>query len=191
MADLVQVRSASLAASALMTGAALIAALTISYGVRLADPERRSPPTIIAEMVPLPKAAPRQLPPQAPTEDAVVVAPIPLQQEAVLSSDPVSIAPLTQPVLISDPHWLQRPRGLDRYYPVRAREAGIEGMVSLDCAVTTLGALHCVVTAETPPGWGFAGAALRMSGAYRMVPAMREGERVEGRYRMRIPFTLR
>lgn len=196
MADLVQVRSASLAASAFMAGAALIAALTISYGVRLADSSGPSPPTFLAEMAPqpTPASAPRQQPLQEQSEAAeVVFAPIAPPQESISSRAPAPIgdSSFAQPAPISDPHWLQRPRGLDRYYPVRAREAGVEGVVSLDCTVTTLGGLRCAVTSETPPGWGFAGAALRMSEGYRMVPAMHGSEPVEGRYRMRIPFSLR
>ncbi len=196
MASIVQVRSASLAASALMTGAAIIAALTISYAVRLAGPALDgSPPIFVAEIAPppAPAEAPRQRPAKRATDEAIPVTPEPSAPEEAQPSAPSSIGEVlsTQPISISEPHWLQRPRGLDRYYPTRAREAGVEGSVLLDCAVTTIGALQCAVVSETPANWGFGAAARRMSEAYRMAPATRDGQPVEGRYRMRIPFTLR
>jgi protein TonB len=193
MTSNVRVRGASLAASALTTGAALIAALTMSFGVRLtewSDPPRL---TIVAEVAPPPKPAEITNPtPQRPADVQMAVAPLAGVPELPPAA-PVETGngPLAEPAPISIPHWLQRPRGLDRYYPGRARAAGVEGIVTMECRVTTLGALLCTILSETPPNWGFAAAALRMSEAYRMVPAMREGEPVEGRYRMRIPFTLR
>ncbi len=44
---------------------------------------------------------------------------------------------------------------------------------------------------ETPANWGFGLAALRISRDYRMVPAMRDGQAVEGRHWMRVPFEVR
>lgn len=55
MASLARVRSASLAASGLVTGVALIAALTVSYSVRLADSGGHRPPTFVGEMAPQPE----------------------------------------------------------------------------------------------------------------------------------------
>jgi protein TonB len=176
-----------------MTGAAILAALTISYAVRLADSGiATAPPTFVAEIAapPAPAETPRRPPAKRETEEAVPAPPAPsTPTEAAPSSDGEVLS--TQPISISEPHWLQRPRGLDRYYPTRAREAGVEGSVLLDCAVTTIGALQCAVVSETPANWGFGAAARRMSEAYRMAPATRDGQPVEGRYRMRIPFTLR
>lgn len=87
--------------------------------------------------------------------------------------------------------WVRRPRDLERYYPRRARQLGVEGQVTLDCRVGLNGELTCVVVEETPPNWGFAEAALRIADEHRMIPAMRDGAPVEGRYVMRAPFTLR
>jgi hypothetical protein len=47
------------------------------------------------------------------------------------------------------------------------------------------------VVSETPANWGFGRAALEIAGDYRMVPAMRDGQAIEGRYRMRVPFEVR
>jgi protein TonB len=97
---------------------------------------------------------------------------------------------LAGPAEIVDPRWLRRPSNLDRFYPRRAREAGIEGQAQLDCRVDLHGALDCEAISETPPGWGFGQAAVRIAEAYRMAPAQRDGRPVEGRYRMRVPFNV-
>jgi protein TonB len=95
-----------------------------------------------------------------------------------------------QPPTITSPEWLRRPRDLARYYPERALRHGIEGRVVLDCGVSTLGALSCLVVSQTPANWGFGEAALRISRDYQMVPARQNGIAVEARYRMVVPFQL-
>jgi hypothetical protein len=60
----------------------------------------------------------------------------------------------------------------------------------LDCTVATSGRLVCAIVSETPSHWGFGEAALRISRDHVMVPAMRDGAAVEGRYRMRVPFQV-
>lgn len=94
------------------------------------------------------------------------------------------------PPNIANPHWVRVPRGLDRYYPRRALERGVEGAVTLNCVVATSGRLNCAVVSETPVNWGFGDAALSISRDYQMVPATRDGVPVEGRHRMVIPFRL-
>jgi protein TonB len=93
-------------------------------------------------------------------------------------------------VQIDNPRWSQRPTNLERYYPRRALQREIEGAAVLDCLVSTAGELTCSVISETPRGWDFGAAALRMAADHRMVPATRAGVPVEGRYRMRVPFNL-
>jgi len=100
------------------------------------------------------------------------------------------VTPYVGPPTISNPHWLQTPRDLARYYPMMALRRDIEGEVQLDCLVTIAGALQCSVASETPANWGFGAAAIRIAQDYRMVPAMRDGAPVEARYRMRVPFRL-
>lgn len=194
MGQNMETRVVSVAASALFMGAAVMGALTMSYTIK--EQEWRAPPGIqIFRPPPEPPPKPVQpvrhaLAPIAPTEPAQS-APVAPEAPAEAVSFPVAPqAPVVGPVEIVDPHWTSRPAGLDRYYPRRAREAGREGAALLDCRVTTSGALACVVFSETPGGWGFGAAALRMAGDYRMTPAMRDDVPVEGRYRMRVPFRL-
>jgi len=110
---------------------------------------------------------------------------------ATVDSDPNGlVTPDPGPPTISNPHWLQTPRDLARYYPIMALRREIEGAVQLDCLVTTTGALQCAVVSETPASWGFGAAAIRIAQDYRMVPATRDGAPIEARYRMRVPFRL-
>jgi protein TonB len=85
---------------------------------------------------------------------------------------------------------LRRPTNLEIYYPGRARDRGVEGVVQLDCVVQVDGRLNCTIVSETPGGWQFGNAALRMARDHRMAPAARDGVPVEATYRMRVPFSL-
>jgi protein TonB len=139
---------------------------------------------------PVTNTPPRTLPPTSGFEQIETVLPTndlaPL--EPVVSTDAIG-APYTPP-MITNPRWVQRPSGLENYYPRRALLRGVEGQVVLDCLVTTAGTLNCAVVSETPANWGFAEAALRISRDYRMVPAELDGVPTEGRYRMVAPFRL-
>lgn len=53
------------------------------------------------------------------------------------------------------------------------------------------GALACSVAEETPEGRGFGAAALRLSQAYQMEAATRDGRPVEVMCTLTIPFQLR
>lgn len=189
-----QTRAASLGASSLLIGLAVISALTLRY----VAPVWRIPEPQVIESVTEPTPAaqpleprPRVQPPRAPTQASAAVPPIaapPLE----VSTGPAQISePFAPgPALITNPHWVRRPSDLARYYPRRAATMNVEGMAMLDCVVRTSGALDCAVVSETPEGWGFGAAALRIAGEHRMTPASRDGEPVEARYRMRVPFDL-
>ena len=128
---------------------------------------------------------------------------IPVNQTAVISAPPlqpqvqpntqtpqiVTTVPPTQtmtsitPRIIRDPSWLSRPSAdeMNREYPQRALELGRTGLVSIGCAVSTSGALTgCVVADETPAGFGFGAAALRLSKRFRMSPRTEDGLPVGG-----------
>ena len=193
MAQSLAMRATSLAASAALLAFAGIAALTVSWtvaqlapqpegGVILSEPE----PTTLPPATPvIPRTHPvdTSRPADQPAEPATT---------ASISTDPGATGPVVDPgpPTISNPHWLQTPRDLARYYPMMAVRREIEGAVQLDCLVTTSGALQCAVVSETPANWGFGAAALRIAENYRMVPATRDSAPVEGRYRMHVPFRL-
>jgi protein TonB len=95
------------------------------------------------------------------------------------------------PLEITDPHWLNRPQDLSRYYPPRALRRGMEGQVRIDCVVDVTGWLtNCTLLDEAPANWGFGQAALRIAREHRMSPALRDGVPVTARYRMIVPFSL-
>ena len=192
MAQSLAMRATSLAASTAMLALAGIAALTVSWTVaRLApppegnviisEPEPTSPP-------PHTPATPRTYP--VDTSVQTNQAAEPATTIAISTDSGATGAAVPGPPTISNPHWLQTPRDLARYYPMMALRREIEGAVQLDCLVTTTGALQCAVVSETPANWGFGVAAIRIAQDYRMVPAMRDGAPVEARYRMRVPFRL-
>jgi protein TonB len=140
---------------------------------------------VVAETAPPARAeqpAPRPPPPpdlEREHEEAAPSAPAPAPQ-------PASAGP---PPEITEPVWLQRPRDTARFYPRAAFVQGVEGRVVLDCFVEVNGRLECSVTSETPPGQGFADAALAIAAAHVMQPATQNGAPVRARYRMIVPFS--
>lgn len=191
MSQTLAMRATSLAGSAALLGFAVMAALSVSYTVqRIAE---RNPPAIesMIESAPPPPELPRNReppPPDAAAPTFTDAAPLATDSDAPPIETTMPVA--QGPVMIESPRWAERPRDLARYYPRRAIPRGVEGEVVLDCLVSTAGALRCAVASETPANWGFGEAALRIAHDHRMVPASRNGEPVEGRYRMRVPFQL-
>lgn len=189
------VRAASIMMSAALLGAALIAAMTMRFTMARLDtpPELGIVEIVRPEPEPPPKVEtpPRVIPP--PSDDPIVIDRTPTLLETTAEATPTELPTIFTPApppTVSDPHWTRRPRDLSRYYPVRARNLGMEGQVVLDCLVSTAGALDCAVMQETPAGWGFGEAAQRIAREHRMAPALREGQPVQARYRMRVPFEL-
>jgi protein TonB len=143
-----------------------------------------------------PEPAQKTIRPRRMDGPEIVASTAPLQTEpAVVIAEPGAPLAVTPsgPPLIVDPVWVRRPsaRELARFYPSIALRRGKSGAVRLDCLVRTDGALACRIVEETPEGYGFGDAALRISQTYRMVPAMREGQPIEARYPLRVPFELR
>lgn len=188
-------RATSLAASAALLGIAVFAAFSVSIQLG-ANPPLLSGPIVDILAPPPPDPAPpivrNTAPP--PTETAE-------PQETTLPADPVAPTEIVDfvgpadygppgPAEITNPRWLRRPQSLASYYPRRALARDISGQVLLDCLVDTNGALNCAIISETPLNWGFGEAALRIARDHRMVPATHDGQAVQGRYRMRVPFEL-
>lgn len=187
------VRATSLAMSAGVLGLVLIAALTMRFAMAPAPDVPDGPSVDIVRPSEPPKPEPRPRPREEPplvVHDNIVISESPPRDltEPPTQTEYVFTPPPTPTV--TDPSWTRRPRDLARFYPARARNAGIEGEVVLDCAVSPQGALNCAVARETPLGWGFGEAAQRIAREHRMTPAMRDGAPVEARYRMRLPFEL-
>lgn len=189
------VRATSMLASTALMGLAVLAALSVTYSVQVFHfPDPAHEVTMVVPPPPTPLEPPHPTPPTQPIapptpSDAAIIDPLPPVVSPISTLGEPSTVP--GPVTITDPHWSQRPRDLARYYPRRAMANNVEGQVVLDCLVNVAGALSCRVVSETPANWGFGDAALRISRDYAMVPASRDGQLVEGRYRMRVPFDLR
>ena len=98
---------------------------------------------------------------------------------ALIGAGVVWAANPTEPTVITQPDWLQRPTGEDmaRYYPVEAAKAEVGGDAVIGCRVGLDGRLqHCVVRKEAPLDAGFGQAALDLSPYFLMSPASRDGK---------------
>ncbi|MGD9967014.1 MAG: TonB family protein [Hyphomonadaceae bacterium] len=139
---------------------------------------------VLSEIEPPPPAEPPQAraPPRRPRQ---IEAP-----DAPIAPPAAPAAPAErEPVVITDPVWLSRPRNLARFYPRDAFMRGLNGQVVLDCVVETTGRLACTIASETPEALGFGSAALAIAAEHVMQPAVQDGMAVRGRYRMVVPFT--
>lgn len=149
-------------------------------------PEAQEPRVVLSEIArepepqlqPQPRAAPP--PPRREAEAQPAASPTPAPSQEV---GPV------EPVTVTDPVWISRPRNPERFYPREAFMQGLAGQVVLDCDVDVAGRLTCVVASETPAGRGFGDAALRIANAHVMRPATRDGAPAPARYRMVVPFS--
>jgi protein TonB len=192
MSNRAALRASSMLVSAGLLGGIAVLALTFSIALPAMRPVEPGP---IVDMFDPPPPPPTPVvrtqpnPPPTPSEDSELTDALP-PLPPITTTQPETTRPvwIETRQIITNPHWLRRPRDLQRYYPRRALELGVEGYVMLDCTVAVTGNLGCSVVSETPTNWGFGDAALRIAADHRMAPAMRDGVAVEGRYRMRVPF---
>lgn len=176
------VRLVSFAASATLAALVLFALASMRYAPAWREQERPHI-AMVSEMAPAPsETRPPRPPPSTPRREAEP------QEQAAPPSAPTA-APPSEPVVITSPTWIERPRHPERFYPRDAFMRGVAGEVVLDCDVDVAGRLACVVTSETPVGQGFGDAALGIANAHVMRPAMQDGAPVRGRYRMIVPFS--
>lgn len=187
-------RTTSMLASAALLGALAIAGLTMSISFtppHIPDPTGTITVTEEPHTPPPPVAHPHTPPPQTdqrPIETTTAPADPPAQIEDISTNTDAGPGPAIATIV--NPHWVRRPANLQAYYPRRALQRSVEGVVQLDCRVLTTGNLQCSVLSETPSGWDFGPAALRIARDHQMTPATRDGVPVEGRYQMRVPFRL-
>lgn len=107
-----------------------------------------------------------------------------------ISSPPPLPPPPPRPSVVTNPNWIAKPTGSEfaGAYPANAAHAEMSGRAVISCAITTEGALSaCEVVSESPPGWGFGAAALKVAPYFRMSPATPDGQPVAGR-RIRVPM---
>ena len=95
-----------------------------------------------------------------------------------------------EPVIVG-PSWkaLPGPKRVKEAYPDRAYKERLAGKVQLDCLITTDGwAADCQVLSETPQGYGFGGAAIRLVTANQLNPGTVDG--VPTAMRRKVPFSF-
>ncbi len=90
-----------------------------------------------------------------------------------------AVASASGPVVIQNPDWLKRPNmaQIQAVWPIEAMRRGVSGRVQLSCQANVHGSLeNCVVVSETPPGMGFAAAAISLTPNFQMRPGTRNGQ---------------
>lgn len=175
------VRLVSFTASAGLAAAVLLAVAAPRYAPLQLEPE--APRVVLSEIArPPPPPPPRAQPPASPRESE--------PPETAPAPTPAPESPeIIEPIVVTDPVWLERPRNPERFYPREAFMQDIAGEVVLDCDVGLNGRLDCAIVSETPEGRGFGDAALRIAGAHIMRPPTRNGAPAPARYRMVVPFS--
>jgi TonB family protein len=97
------------------------------------------------------------------------------------------------PQPVTKASWLKTPNGDDmlEVYPSKAFANGLAGQATLVCQVDASGSLKdCFVIDESPAGYGFGDAALKLSSKFRLKPPFRNGVPVGGRMTIPIRFAL-
>jgi len=80
------------------------------------------------------------------------------------------------------PNWTRQATGADlaQYYPDRAQRMEKEGDAIIRCTATLEGSLaDCQVVSESPKGYGFGDATVKVARFFRVKPMMRDGYPVE------------
>jgi len=88
-------------------------------------------------------------------------------------------APSKPDPVIRAADWARRPTAsdLERFYPRRAQDLALEGATRLSCTVSADGSAEaCKVESETPAGYGFGEASLRMVKSFRFHPMTVDGQ---------------
>lgn len=112
--------------------------------------------------------------------------PTPLQDASIVNQHDTPSSPYVQTArapVIRNPDWRRQPSGeeIGRFYPDRAMRERVDGHSTIRCIVASSGSLRdCYVVDETPAGFGFGEAAVRMSRLFRMTPRMVNGAAVDG-----------
>lgn len=112
-----------------------------------------------------------------------------------VSASAITSAPALAPAparVVENPIWVRKPdtHALARLFPAKAQKWGKRGHVVVRCLIALDGSLtNCIVTNETPVGWGFGDAALKMAQQFKMGPQTVNGEPTAGGF-IDVPITF-
>lgn len=97
----------------------------------------------------------------------------------------------SKPVSIENPSWIVPPQVDEEDYPLFALYLNVNGDVTLECAVTSLGSPEsCLVIEERPVGLGFGDAAKQIILRHRLNPRRVNGVATPSQFVVRLPFTV-
>ncbi len=83
------------------------------------------------------------------------------------------------------------PDEIYKAFPAKARYERMGGTAAMQCRIDAKGLLQeCAVVSETPQGWGFGDATLRLARRFQISPTTRNGGSVAGMV-LTVPITFR
>lgn len=121
--------------------------------------------------------------------------------DAVVTTPSAAPAPTAEPSVGADkpsviykPPWKKQPslEQFQKTYPARALRQNIQGRAEMACIVGKDGSMtKCIVTLETPEGYGFGATALKLSKRFTMYTTTPDGVSTAGAtVKIAIPFRL-
>ena len=172
-----------------------------SVQVDLIDPIPPPPPPPPTDQPPPPKLQPRE-PAPSPMAPPVTlpIPPVPKEDRQEYTGPPVNIpgpppppAPPAppRPSVITNPTWSRMPQPTERDFPDRALSTGTSGVATVRCTAQANGRpTNCQVVSESPSGYGFGRAAVRVVQRGELSPRTVDGAAENATFNVTIRFPI-